>query len=80
MSTLKLWEEHPDRGADGIARITTPAGEAQIGHVEDSSDGVLLVWRGPKRGRPPLRIVDPLGGDPVTVAAELIASEREAAQ
>lgn len=72
------WAANPDRGVDGVLRVVGRHGSAQVGAVEDAPGGVLLVWTGPKKGRAPLRLVDPLQGDPGRTVAELTAGEQEA--
>lgn len=72
------WEANPDRGVDGVLRAAGKHGSASVGHVEDAPDGVLLIWPGRRRGRAPLRLVDPLQGDPGRTVVELTGGQREA--
>lgn len=78
MSRAKdLFDAHPDRGVDGILRLDGPHGTTNIGHVADTPGGVLHIWPGPQQGRAPLRVHDPLDGDPVAAVAALFGAETE---
>lgn len=72
------WEANPDRGVDGRLRVAGKHGAATVGHVEDGEGAVLLVWPGARKGRAPLRLVDPLQGDPGQTVVAMFGGQREA--
>lgn len=66
---VTMFQTHPGRGVDGVLRLDGPTGAVAIGAVDDTGQ-VLHIWPGTVQGPPPLRVHDPLDGDPaVTVLA-----------
>jgi len=78
-NALALWSANPDRGADGTLRVLGAQGYATVAAVaQDPDSPMLLVWEGPNQGQAPVRLLDPLGGDPGRTIAALLGSQTEA--
>ncbi|MGW5879520.1 hypothetical protein ACWFMI_23510 [Nocardiopsis terrae] len=74
----QAWETHPDRGVDGVLRVEGPTAATTIGAVADGPGQMLHIWPHTPEGAPPLRVHDPLDGDPAVTVLALVGGAVEA--